>query len=290
VAITESDDTGWPFWAPSDLGTVDAALDLARLATGERFVDLGCGDGQVLVAAGRRGASVLGVEIDEALAGRARRALRANGLAGEVVVADLLDLDLDAEVIFTYLAPGTLQRLLPALRELKGSRLVTVDFEVPGLIPDEVAGQAHLYRLPGRRARPRRPGWPAAGTLVVAPAGAESLTCLGLHHPGGPVEMRVSRALQRVGTFRTGADEAEPGRPVAIDVRWDPGEDGEVATGTVVVEGTAAHRLTVCFTDDEDDQGVWELSEGGAESLARALRRRAGRPSTGPELLEAAES
>jgi SAM-dependent methyltransferase len=290
VTITDTDATGWPFWAPSDLATVDSALDLASLQPGERFVDLGCGDGQVLVAAGRRGAEVFGVEIDEALAVRARRALRANGISGEVVVADLFDLDLRAEVIFTYLAPGTLQRLLPALRGLRGTRLVTVDFAVPGLVTERVLGQAHLYRLPGRRSRPRRPGWPAAGTLVVAPAGVESLTCLTVHHCGGPVSLRVPAGLRRAGTFRTGTDDTDRGRPVAIDVRWDPAEAGTVATGDLAVAGLAPHHPTVGFADDESDQGAWDLSEDGAASLARALRRRSGRPRTGPELLDAAES
>jgi SAM-dependent methyltransferase len=288
VAITDSDGTGWPFWAPSDPGTVESALDLAGLQPGDRFIDLGCGDGQVLVAAGLRGARVVGVEIDEDLAEHAREALRVHDLAGDVVVGDLLDLDLRADVIFTYLAPGTLQRLLPTLQRLRGTRLVTVDFAVPDLVADAVEGQAHLYRLPGKRGRRRTPAWSTAGTLVVAPADRSSLTCLDLHHTGGPVVTAVSRPLRAVGTFRTGTDEAERGRPVAIDVRWDEVAAGVVATGTVEVRGLPPHHLTVAFTDDPDEEGAWDLSDEGASGLAEALRRRTGRPRTPGELLDAA--
>jgi SAM-dependent methyltransferase len=291
VTLLDDDGVGWPFWAPSDLTTVEAALDLAGVGDGDRFVDLGCGDGQVLVAAGHRGATVLGVEIDEDLAEHSREALAANGLDGEVVVGDLFDLDLDpsTDVVFTYLAPGTLQRLLPALRRLRRARLVTVDFAVPGLLADEVRGSAHLYRLPGRRVRPCRPGWEPAGTLSVVPAGVSSLTCLELRHAGGPVQLRVAASLDRAGSFRTGADEVAPGRPLAIDVRWDPAAPGTIVTGTVTVEGVGTHHLTVAFTDDEAEEGAWDLSAEGAGSLARALRRRTGRPRTPAELLTAAE-
>lgn len=68
------------------------ALDLADVGEGTHLVDLGCGDGQVLIAAARRGARVTGVESDPALAQTARDALTAAGLAdrGLVVVADFL--------------------------------------------------------------------------------------------------------------------------------------------------------------------------------------------------------
>ncbi|MGE3619019.1 MAG: class I SAM-dependent methyltransferase [Acidimicrobiia bacterium] len=274
-------EVGWPFWAPSDLSTVEAALDLAGVARGDHFVDLGCGDGQVLVAAARRGAQVLGVEIDDDLAATARAALEAEGLPGTVVVADLFDLDLDADVVFTYLSPGTLQRLTPALRALRGARLVTVDFEVPDLVVDDVAGTAHLYRLPGRRRRRGSPGWPAAGTLIVTVAGYESLSVLHAVHPGGPVEVATSTPLARAGSFRPGLDDARPGQHLAVDVRWEGHAAGTVATGTVEVAGLAPHHLTVCFTDDEEAQGAWDLDPGGVADLAIALADR--RPPTTPD-------
>jgi SAM-dependent methyltransferase len=135
---------GWPFFAPSSDGTVTRALDLAELAPGEHLVDLGCGDGQVLLAAAKRGAIVTGVECDEDLAASAMAALRAAGFAerSRVVVADLFTPDLlqtlapPPTVLFSYLSPAVLQRLTPTLRGLRGVRLVTVDFALPDLVPD----------------------------------------------------------------------------------------------------------------------------------------------------------
>ncbi len=285
--MADDDITGWPFWAPSDLAAVDRALDLAGLVPGERFVDLGCGDGQVLVAAARRGAVVRGVECDEDLAEQARKALAANGFTGEVVVGDLFDpaLELDADVVFTYLAPATLQRLRGRLRAMTGTRLVTVDFAVPGLMPVTEEGLTHLYRLPCRLQQPCRPGWATAGTLVVTVPDTPSLTCLEMHHAGGPVRLQVAPPLAAAGTFVTGADEADPGAPVAIDIRWEGAEAGTAASGTIAIDGVGEHHVTVLFF--EESEGQWHLSDDAAVNLARRFAGQPG-PATVAEVLAAA--
>lgn len=43
---------------------VDAALKLADLSPGDTLLELGCGDGKVLIAAARRGINVVGYEIN----------------------------------------------------------------------------------------------------------------------------------------------------------------------------------------------------------------------------------
>lgn len=269
----------WPFWAPSDLAAVEAALDLAGVAAGEVVVDLGCGDGQVLVAAARRGARAIGVESDTELVRLARRALEGEGLEGEVIEGDLFDLDLGelgADVVFTYLAPATLQRLGALLRPLRGLRLVTVDFEVPGVVVDERAGQAHLYRLPGRRSRrPSRPGWTSDGALVVAPPGYQSLTVLEAHHPGGEVEVRLSDELAGAAALFTGADHCEPRDALAVDLRWDDHPAGTLLTGHVLVEGLDPFPLTAIF-DGDFEEGCWELSDEGVDNVVRHLEATGG--------------
>jgi hypothetical protein len=277
---------GWPFFAPAEGAAIDAALDLAGLRAGEHLVDLGCGDGRVLVAAARRGARVTGVECDADLAAEARRALALADVPADrgcVVEADLFDpvvfpsLVHRADVFFSYLSPATLQRLTPALRSLPGrSRLVTVDFAVPDLLADAAEGPAQLYRLPGRRRRPRprRVGWPAdgAGTLCIAAADVSSLTCLTAVHAGGPVRLRIDGDVARHAAIAAGADEAEPGRPVAVDIRWKPRPAGTLATGGVCVDGLPVHPLTVLFTDPTStDHGQWNLTDEGCASLAARL-------------------
>jgi SAM-dependent methyltransferase len=291
MTLLEGEATGWPFFAPAEADSVTAALDLAEVGPGTRFVDLGCGDGQVLVAAARRGAEVLGVEIDESLAQQARDALLAEGLRGEVIVADLLGVDLDVQVAFAYLSPATLQRLLPRLRPKRGLRLVTVDFAVPDLVPVCERGPVHLYRMPSRMSRPRAPGWCSSGTLAVAVPDVESLTCLDARSAGGSVSLEVSSGLRRSATFQVGADEAARGRTVAVDIRWRPLPAGAVRSGTVSLPGLGEHLVVVAFGDDEEHFGTWELSTEGAAQLASVLRRRgAARPRSPAELLEAARA
>lgn len=280
--------TAWPFWAPSQAASVEAALDLAGVGTGDRLVDLGCGDGQVLLAAAARGASVSGIESNPELAAQARANLRDNGIDAEIRTADLFDTELDlvADVFFTYLAPATLQRLLPALATKRKARLVTVDFDVPGLVPTKRAGSAQLYILPGRRRRVGASGWPCAGTLVATVADTQSLSCLELVHPGGTTSVRASRPLREAVTVFSGAPSLEGPAHLAVDLRWEPLPDGTILSGAIRADGVDDHGLFAIMSTDEEE-GMWELTEGAVAALGRALRRRQP-PATLAELLEAA--
>lgn len=263
----------WPFWAPSTREAVEAALDLGDVGPGVRLLDLGCGDGQVLAAAARRGAVVAGVEADGDLVASARRHLADADVDADLRHGDLFDpaLHLDADVLFAYLAPATLQRLLPRLAARRGTPLVTVDFDVPGLVPTRRDDPARLYRLPGRRRRVARPGWPGAGTLVATVPDVQSLTCLELVHPGGRTRVRLSRPLAAVATALSGAEHLDGPGHLAVDVRWEGLPAGTLVGGVVRTSGVEEHGLFVVFTDEEE--AVWELDDTGVDVLRRALRR-----------------
>jgi SAM-dependent methyltransferase len=277
----------WPFWAPSRAALVDRALDLADVRPGERFLDLGCGDGRTLERAARRGAVVAGIEADPALAEKARRRLARAGVTGEVVAGDIFDSPLDADVLFTYLAPATLQQLTPRLLSASGGRLVTVDFPVPELEADDEEEGVYLYRLPGVLAgRNGHVGWPSAGALAVVPPRRQSLTVLELHHPGGPVSVTPTPALAPVVTVATGLGRAEPRQVVAVDLRWEEAPEGTFAHGRLEVPGVRPFPLFVLFAHDED--GLWELNDLACRALLRRART-APRPASLAELLGALE-
>lgn len=291
---------GWPFWAPSDMAAVERALDVAGLRPGERLVDLGCGDGQVLVAAARRGAHVTGVEVDDELADEARANLAAAGVDGVVVVDDVFTHPLgDADVLFTYLSPATLQRLSARLQtETKpGARLVTVDYAVTGFQPAATDGRIRLYRLPAKRARRRRSGgaggggWPSAGLVTTVAPDVQSLTVLVMHHGGGPVRIRADRALRRAVTVQVGADDAAPGDPVAVDLRWEAQPAGTVVLGRLDAAGVGPFTVATVVSDEPHD--VWDLNELGVARLhariAATRARRAPRPASVAELIDACE-
>lgn len=278
----------WPFWAPSQAEAVDAALDLAGVGEGVHVLDLGCGDGQVLLAAARRGARVSGVEADPDLVAEAQEHLAEAGVDADVRQGDLFDPDVDisADVLFSYLAPATLQRLLPRIAAT-GARLVTVDFDVPGLVPAKRSGAARLYRLPGRRRAVGELGWPTAGTLVATVPDVQSLSCLEAVHPGGTTDVRADEGLASVATVLPGADHLDGPGALAVDLRWEGAPAGTFAGGAVLVDGLPDHHVFVLHTDEEE--AVWELSADGVAGLQQALLA-THRPTTVAEALAAAES
>ena len=119
---------------------VERMIDLAKVAPGDRLVDLGCGDGRIVIAAARRGAEACGVDIDPNLIAEARAAVRQAGVEDRVrfVEGDLFGVDLgDFDVVTLYLL-GHVNRWLAGKlrRELApGARVVGLDFPMPGWEP-----------------------------------------------------------------------------------------------------------------------------------------------------------
>lgn len=288
MADAASEVEGWPFWAPSDERAVEAALDLAGVGSGDRVADLGCGDGHVLVRAAQRGATVVGVEADPELAEQARQALEGAGLDGTVVEGDLFDLPLgDLDVIFTYLAPVTLQQLVPHLAAGKaGARVVTVDFPIPAVRPGRVVWPCHLYRLPLQPKRAAPPGWGGAGVLVAAPPELESLTTLTFRAAGGPVVVSPSAELVEAAAVRVGAEEARTGTEVAVDLRWSEMPAGTVVSGRLTARGAGSLAVFALATPDE--HGQWELERTAVRRLQRRLASAPAAPAWA-ELLAACE-
>jgi Methyltransferase domain len=263
---------GWPFWTPTPHERIEQALDLAQLRTGERFVDLGCGDGRVLLAAANRGAVVTGVELDADLAGKARRLLALAQVPGAVVEEDFAAYDLAADVVFAFLSPATLQRLVPRLQQLApDARVVTTGFGVPGWEPEQVADRCFLYRIPPRTSPAADAhGWASAGVVVGLRAGKPSLVSVQLHHPSGRVVVHADEALARAVKLLPGADMlASPGT-VVVDLRWAGLPAGTVVTGEIECAGVGSLAVFAVFTDG--DIGIWGLADHGAvEQVARTL-------------------
>ena len=65
---------------PAEL--VERLLDLAQVGAGDRLIDLGCGDGRIVIAASRRGAEALGIDIDPARIAEAEAAAQEARVAG----------------------------------------------------------------------------------------------------------------------------------------------------------------------------------------------------------------
>jgi len=127
---------------PSDV--VERMLSLAGTGPADYVVDLGSGDGRIVIAAAKQfGAKGLGLELDPKLVQLSRENARAAGVAGrtEFRVEDVLRADFSrASVVTVYLLPGLMAQLSPLfLDNLKpGSRVVTHAFVFPSWKPDRV--------------------------------------------------------------------------------------------------------------------------------------------------------
>lgn len=67
-------------YIPTDVGTVDAMLDAAELKEGDRLVDIGSGDGRLIIAAAQRGIRADGYEINPLLVWLSNRKIRRENL------------------------------------------------------------------------------------------------------------------------------------------------------------------------------------------------------------------
>jgi SAM-dependent methyltransferase len=122
---------------------VDAMLNLAGVKPGDTLLDLGSGDGRIVVtAAERHGVRGLGIEIDPRLVKLARENAQKEGLADKAAFKeqDLFATDLTGySVITLYLLPDVNMKLRPALQKLKpGTRIVSHDWDMGDWAPDKV--------------------------------------------------------------------------------------------------------------------------------------------------------
>lgn len=136
---------------PSFKSTVKKMMRLADVKPGEFLMDLGSGDGRVLVAAARLGARCVGYEINPLLIWYSRLVLKLRGLreasvrTGNFWKADLSDVD----VVTLYISQSHMPKLKEKIQsEMRpGTRVVSAVFTFPDWEPEAVDGKVYLYRV-----------------------------------------------------------------------------------------------------------------------------------------------
>lgn len=158
-----------PFITTPDNVTV-AMLEIARVGKADHVIDLGSGDGRIVITAARRfGASGLGIEIVPDLVRQSRANAIKAGVADRAKFAemDLFKADLSAATVVTmYLLPEVNLQLRPRLLCLKpGTRIVSHDWDMGDWtpektltlsVPDKTIGlrkesKVFLWRVPPRK-------------------------------------------------------------------------------------------------------------------------------------------
>jgi hypothetical protein len=130
-------------WVPTPAPLVEKMLDLAHLTPADRFVDLGSGDGVLVIAAARRGARARGIEYDRGLVELSKRKAAEAGVSDRTrfIRGDIFKTNFsDATVVTTFLLPSMNLRLQPTfLAMTPGTRIVANTFAIGEWQPDETA-------------------------------------------------------------------------------------------------------------------------------------------------------
>lgn len=129
-------------YVPTPWNVVEAMLKMAAVGPNDYLVDLGSGDGRIVITAAKRiGARGFGVDLDDNLVRTARRSAEREGVKERAAfyARNLFDTDIgQATVISMYLLHSVNLRLRPSLFKLKpGTRIVSHDFDMGNWAPDE---------------------------------------------------------------------------------------------------------------------------------------------------------
>jgi len=150
-------------WVPSAPEVITAMMEAAKVGPGDVVYDLGCGEGEIVIAAAKRyGARGVGVDLDPERIRNARANAASAGVTERVtfVEQDLFKTDVSpATVVTLYLLPDLNERLRPKLlSELRpGSRIVSHDFGMGDWVPERTIEvplarihRVFLWRVPSR--------------------------------------------------------------------------------------------------------------------------------------------
>ena len=163
-------------YVPTPYVVVEEMLRLARVGPGDFVMDLGSGDGRILIAAAKKfGARGIGVDLDPERITESEYNAQEAGVSDRVTFqrVDLFKFDIaPASVITMYLLPSVNMKLRSRiLQELKpGTRVVSHDFNFDDWRPDQqstVRKNVFLYIVPA----PIEGHW---RTTIALPTGSRS--------------------------------------------------------------------------------------------------------------------
>jgi SAM-dependent methyltransferase len=186
-------DDGTTPYVQSPMDVVDRMLQLAQPKAGEFILDLGSGDGRIVIEAARRfGTRGLGVDLDPRLVKLAQDNARKAGVEqrARFEVRDLFQTDFSqADIVSAYLLPEVNLQIMPKLLALKpGTRIVTHDYDMGPWPHDEMIELPVAEKLVG-------PVQHSKAFLFIVPADTRGKWRSRLEH-GGNWEFDISQTYQ----------------------------------------------------------------------------------------------
>lgn len=129
-------------YVPTPSAVVEKMLDVTNVGPGDYVIDLGSGDGRIVIAAAKRGAFGHGIDLNPVRVREAEENAVKEGVGDRVIFieGDLFEADFRrANVITMYLLSTVNLKLRPHLLEnlRPGSRIVSHDFNMGDWEPDE---------------------------------------------------------------------------------------------------------------------------------------------------------
>lgn len=192
--------TGDVVYVPTPPAVLNRMLSMARVTASDFVMDLGSGDGRLVIEAVKRhGARGQGIDIDPELVRKAEENARREGVGerARFVLGNLFEADLGAASVVTlYLLPDLNLKLRPKLiAELRpGSRVVSHDYGFGEWRPDEQVS----FEVPEKKAVT---GIPSATVMLwVVPARVAGRWQLSAPPASGldGAELELRQSFQRV--------------------------------------------------------------------------------------------
>jgi phospholipid N-methyltransferase len=127
-------------WVPTAQALADKMLNLANVTAQDYVIDLGSGDGRIVITAAKRGARALGIEYNPDMVALSKRTAAKEGVGerAQFMKADIFEADFSqASVITMFLLPNINVALRPKILNLKpGTRIVSNSFTMAEWKPD----------------------------------------------------------------------------------------------------------------------------------------------------------
>jgi len=128
-------------WVPTPHALVDSMINMAKVTSADYVIDLGSGDGRLVIAAAKRGATALGVEFNPDMVEYARRVAIEEGVSDRVTFeeGDLLECDFSKATVLTiFMWTEINMKIRPKILDMKpGTRIVTNTFHMEDWEPDQ---------------------------------------------------------------------------------------------------------------------------------------------------------
>ena len=122
-------------WVPTPEAMVEVMLNMAKVTADDVVVDLGSGDGRLVIGAAKRGARARGVEYNPEMVLLSKQRARAAGVHDRAtfVEGDMFEADIaDATVMAVFLLTENMRRLQDRFLSLRpGTRIVSNTFGIP---------------------------------------------------------------------------------------------------------------------------------------------------------------